>query len=474
MKHGTRLASSICLASSLILCLSAFFFTATRSVSPAYALRGDLTGSIGSSPSSGPVGATISVSGSGWPDPDGEQVSFGYMVASYCSIVSDSQGGTFLSGAFSGWFRWPGGTPLAAYTVCAIFGSTTATANTTYTVLSGSAPQISISSTTLTAGNQATITGSNYFPAGSTVQLSWQAMNGTAEFGINSTISNSNGSISRTFSVPNTTLPSGTYKIVAVVGGGQPPILSSSVTFTYNAPASGLSPTPSPGPDATPTKNPSPTATSVHSTPVATSTIGSTTPVATQNMGTGQTPTSNTTGNTDNSNTTTTGQPGNIFLIAVIGGLLIFLLAILIVALLVRRKKAQSRIMAKRLNQSVGPSTNGVLPWQNGPVSNPALMYGMPSPVNNGYMGSAPFGQGGPMNNGAPPIGRQSTQLSPQQVQYSPYMHLLQQPAGKSAEPASNYSAVDPHDPTLEAIKKQAQMGLYAAQRQRRNEKSLS
>ncbi len=499
MKHGARLASSVCLAISVVLCLAALFFTATRLVSPAHAIRGTVTESVGSSPSSGPVGATISVSGSGWPDPDGEQVSFGYMIASYCSIVLDSQGGTLHSGAFSGWFHWPGGTPLATYTVCANVGSTTVTVNT-YTVLSESAPQISISPTTLTAGNQATITGSNYFPAGTTVQLFWQAMNGTVDFGIDSTTSNSNGSISRTFTVPNTTLPTSTYMIIASVGGGQPPTLSSSVTFTYNAPTPGPSPTPSPGSTSTPTKNPSPTATPVHSTPVATSTIGSTTPAATQNTGTGQTPTSNTTGNGNTDNTTTTDQPGSIFLIVVIGGSLVLLIAILVVALLIRRKKAQSRIMAESLNQSVGVNANGRLPWQNGPGSNSILMNGMnsmPSPVNNGsiaqsppwavptangqplamipagpngYTGPAPLGQGGPMNNGTPSMGRQS----PQQMQYSPYMHLLHQPAGGSAESVGNYPALDPYDPTLEAMKRQVQMGLYATQRQHRDERSLS
>jgi hypothetical protein len=467
MKHGARLATSVCLAASVMLCLAALFFTATRLVSPAHAIKGTLTESIGSSPSSGPVGATISVSGSGWPDPDGEQVSFGYMIASYCSIVLDSQGGTLQSGAFSGWFHWPGGTPLATYTVCADVGSTTVTANT-YTVLSESAPQISISPTTLTAGNQATITGSNYFPAGTTVQLFWQAMNGTVDFGIDSTTSNSNGSISRTFTVPNTTLSSGTYMILASVGGSQPPTLSSSVTFTYNATTPGPSPTPSPGPDPTPTKNPSPTATSVHSTPVATSTIGSTTPAVTQNTGTGQTPTSNTTGNGNTGNTTATDQPDSIFLIVVIGGSLVLLIAILVIALLIRRKKAQSRMLAESLNQSAGLNANGRSPWAVHTANGQPLTMIPAGP--NGYTGPAPFGQGGPMNNGTPSMGRQS----PQQMQYSPYMHLLQQPAGGSAEPVGNHPALDPYDPTLEAMKRQVQMGLYATQRQRRDERSLS
>jgi hypothetical protein len=149
-----------------MLCLAASLYTTARFVSPADAKREHIGGTVQSSPSSGPVGAIITVSGAGWPEADGTQVSFGYMIADNCSTVADSQVGTLSGGSFSGWFRWPVGTVLTTYTVCAIIGSQTAPANTTYTVLSLSAPQVAISPLTLTAGTQATITGSNYFPAG--------------------------------------------------------------------------------------------------------------------------------------------------------------------------------------------------------------------------------------------------------------------------------------------------------------------
>src|SRR5260370_2192634 len=271
-KHGARRPSRVCLVASVVLCLAAFFYTALV-ISPAHAIRAAITGSIVSSPSSGPVGATITVSGSGWTGEDGTQISFGYLTGSKCSIVVNSQVGTIQSGSFSGWFNWPQGTPLGTYTVCAILEGTTYKTNS-YTVLSESVPQISISPTVLTAGKQATITGSNYLPAGTAVQLSWQTVNGsTADFSIAPTISDSNGSISTTFTVPTSTLPSDSYMIVATGCGSQPPTLSSSVTFTYNDPVN----TPTPAPMLTPAPNPTqntslPPPPTLQSSPIATPT----------------------------------------------------------------------------------------------------------------------------------------------------------------------------------------------------------
>jgi serine/threonine protein kinase len=348
LKHGAKLANSICLAISVVLCLTALFYSSAHAISPAHAARETVTGSIVSSPSSGPVGATITVSGSSWPEPDGEQVSFGYIIAGYnCLIVSDSQAGTFHGGSFSGWFRWPNGIPLGTYTVCATFGSTTGTANT-YTLLSTSAPQVFISPTILTAGKSATITGSNYFPAGTTVQLSWETMNGSVVVVINPAISNANGAISRTFVVPTTIRSGGSNKIVAEVGGGQPPTLSSSVTFTYNAPALNSSPTPNPASDPTPT-------------------IGFTTPASSQQTSNGQTSNSGT-----GSNATATNQPASILLIVGVIASLALLTSTLIIMLLIRRKKVLSMRMEGGVLPSVPPTTNGLLSWQNRQVGSSA------------------------------------------------------------------------------------------------------
>src|SRR5215471_4855698 len=129
MKHGTKLARSVCLTISLVICATTLFHSSV------HATRATITGSIVSSPSSGPVGAIIAINGSGLPGRDGEQVSLGYMIATYCYIVPGSHASTLHGDAFSGWLRWPNGTPLGTYTICATFGTRTATAND-YTVLS--------------------------------------------------------------------------------------------------------------------------------------------------------------------------------------------------------------------------------------------------------------------------------------------------------------------------------------------------
>ncbi|HKV01840.1 MAG TPA: hypothetical protein VJQ26_06935, partial [Ktedonobacteraceae bacterium] len=210
MKHGARFTRVVLIVASIMSCLAVLLFIAIHFILPAHASRAAVSASVESSPSSGPVGTTITVSGSGWTEPDGTQVSFGYMTDSSCLPVTDSRTGTLTGGNFSGWFHWPQGTPLHTYTVCADDGNTTVTANT-FTVLSEAAPQISISPTTLTVGQQATITGSNFFPAGTTVQLFWETANGRVVFGLNPAVSNNNGNIARTFTVPATTLPDGSY-----------------------------------------------------------------------------------------------------------------------------------------------------------------------------------------------------------------------------------------------------------------------
>jgi hypothetical protein len=463
MKHVTRLAS-VCLAASLALCLTTVFYSSAQALSPAHLTRATVKGSVVSSPSSGPVGAIIAISGSGWSDPDGEQVSFGYMIASYCSIVPDSQAGTFDGGSFSGWLRWPGGTPLGIYPVCATFGSTTAQANT-YTVLSESAPQVSISPSILTAGTQATVTGSNFYPAGTNVQLSWETVNGSVSFGLSPAISNSTGSFSKIFVVPTTSLASGSYRIVAVVGGSQPPTLSSSTTFTYHVLTPTLSPTPTPSPtpraNPTPVQQVTPTATThAVASPTSIPTIVSTTLPASQDTSTGQTPTSGT-----STNTTPTNQPISTLLVAGVIGLLGLLAVILVIVLLIRRKKAHSN----KLVAEVGtPTTSNMsFPMNNGLNT---LIQPWPVPTaNGGYMNPVSVGQIAQPINGHPPFSNQATPLSPQQLHVSPYAHLLHRPDEGSAS-VNDPPTLTPNDADFEAIKRQVQTGLFAIPGQRWNE----
>jgi hypothetical protein len=460
MKHGARFTRSIPIVAAMLLSLAALFFTAT----PATA-QGDVTANVASSPSSGPVGTTITVSGSGWTMPDGTQVSFGYMdVESYCLIVPDSQEGILSGGFFSGWFHWPKGTLLSTYTVCANVGGTTATANT-FSVLSASAPQISITPTTLTAGQQATITGANFFPAGTAVQLFWETVKGSIDFGITPVTSNNNGSISRTFTVPATALPGGSYMIEAVVGGSQPPALSASAPFTYTTPV--LNPTPTPSHTSTPTL--SPTAAATKGT---TPTVSSTTPAATQNPTTSQTPVINTTSN-DSSNaggSTPPNQPGSVLLIAGVIGSLVLLITLLAIVLLIRHKKARSRKMIRRATPAVGLNTNGVSPWQNGLSASPHLGKGMPGQFSPAWV--APPVNGGQAvstNNGAPHGGNIAVPPPSKPLPFTPYTQLLQQSVGGSVDTGKPVLA--PYDPVLEAMKRQAQIGLFAVPGQHGDER---
>jgi hypothetical protein len=81
--------------------------------------------------------------------------------------------------------------------------------------------------------------------------------------------------------------------------------------------------------------------------------------------------------------------------------------------------------------------------------------------------GSVPY----PINNGSrtltPPWPVASTPPSPQQLQISPYAHLLQQPDGGSAGLINDLTKMTPNDPNIESIKRQVQMGLFATPGQR-------
>jgi len=397
-------------------------------VTPVYAAQKMLTGSVSSSPTSGPVGATISVSGSGWSEPDGEQVSFGYMIASNCSLVSGAQAGIFKNGSFSGSFRFPNGTPAGTYSICAEFGTTTAVANT-YTILTESSPQISISLSTQPGTTQATISGSNYYPAGTNVNLFWETTNGTVIFTIPPAVSNSSGHISKTFSIP-TSVSSGPYKIVATITGQ--PALTSSAAFTYNAPKP--TPTPTPSPTPSPAKDPTPAATpTIATTPVAT-------PIATQTVGANTPPSSQKNDQTPSSGTSNNDANMPVVLIGATAGVLAILAFILLIMFFNRRKNAR----ALQIAAEVAPTQSSPMTWQNYQAS------GMLYPIQNSSM---PAQLAWPVTSAPSP---------PQQLQMSPYAHLLQQPVEGQSNAGNEAYGLRSGNANLESIKQQVQMGLFA------------
>lgn len=487
------------------LCFAALSFLVFRSIPHAKAtgLSRMIPGTISSSPASGPVGTTISVSGSGWEGSDGTPVSFGYIVNSSCSIVADSQNGSLSGGSFSGWFRWPSGTALYTYSICAMIGNTIALAGN-FSVLSFSPPAVSISPSTLAPNAQATITATNYFPTGTPVHFLWMSGNTVVE-NLYSVASNTSGVAVLTFMVPKLSIANGSYTIDASADGSQPGTLFSSVNFTYTAPGVSPSPTPRPSPTTTPAVTPTTTKTPA-ATPTtrasATVTTASPTAGATPTVGNGQTPTTNGTnsGNNGNTNTgtSTSSSPDNFLLIAgmaVLSGALLAGVALL--WLLSRRRKAAARakVMPPRLPGSPGqaplvnpyypqsvpmyngamlPPLNNALPLNGSlpgnanplsypsynPVPAPTMFAPRPGTMPAMLLTPAPVGAGAWEGNGnrVAPVAHPDTGAMPPPLP-PPLPPLSQPPAWLS-------------DPALDAMRRQAQSGLFVAPRTFKDERS--
>lgn len=191
---------------------------------------------VTSSPSQGPVGAVVVVTGSGVNYPGGTQIDLGYSTDfSTCNAATDTQPGIVRNRAFSGWFRWPANTGSGkTYEVCAaVHGSNSPFFVGMYQVLSATPPQISLAPAAPGAGKQATLTGANFLPAGTAVRLVWPAANGLPGVLLGTVVSDANGAFSQAITVPPHAI-TGTYSVEALAGSGQPPTMSASTTFHVN------------------------------------------------------------------------------------------------------------------------------------------------------------------------------------------------------------------------------------------------
>lgn len=357
------------------LLLAASLIAAHAPIAQAHTARKVVTGNLSSSPASGPVGATITVSGSNWSQPDGVTVNLGYLVGSICSVVTDSQPGTFSSGSFQGWFRWPQGTGLGTFSVCAIIGGSSVTAGS-FTVLSNTPPQVTMAPNSVQERQQVTVTALNYYPAGTNVTFYWATTSNQIEFEMSSAVSDSNGRAVMGFAVPITSLASGNYLVEAVAGGGTPAALFSSTGFTYSAPVVPPSPTPKPSPNPspspslspTPTQNPSPTPTiaaSVTPTASVTGTPGVTptrsgTGTGTPTQVAGATPTSTTTTSSPtgtNSSSSGDSSDQTLLIAGGIGGLA--LLIATLSGVFVMRRRGKSRLAQVSSTPPQGPDFPG-------------------------------------------------------------------------------------------------------------------
>jgi len=442
------------------LCFVALSLIAFHSTPRAYAAGTSqmvVSGSASSSPSTGPAGTTITVNGSGWGGADGTSVTFGYQVSSSCSIVADSQTGTLSSGNFNGWFRWPSGTALNTYRVCAMLGSSVMAVAGSFSVLSPNPPSVSISPSTVSPNNQATITANNYYPAGTQVNFAWMSGN-TVIDNLNSATSNTSGIATLTFTVPKFSIASGSYSINASVGSAQPPTLFSSTNFTYHAPV--VPPSPNPSPTSPPTPSPTQGVTpTVTTTASATATTGTTPTVsASSTAASSQTPVTNggtTSGSNGGSNTgTPTSSSSNALLVGASVAMLIGLLLVgVVAALLISRRRKAVRAQAKVIPPKL-PISAGQVPWSNpqGVFMNNAAM---PPTLNNNAVGNpnaAPF----------PPYNPQANNVAAPTVANIPPL-----PAGVGV-PAGTV----PADPTLDSMRRQAQAGLFVAPRPFKDERS--
>ncbi|HKV59747.1 MAG TPA: hypothetical protein VJO32_15760, partial [Ktedonobacteraceae bacterium] len=346
-----------------------------------------------------------------------------------------------------------------------------------FSVFSSIPPTVSISPATLSPNIQATITASNYYPAGMQVNFLWMSGNTVVDT-LNSATSDANGMAVLNFTVPSLSIASGSYSINASVGSGQTAMLPSSTSFTYNAPVLPPSPTPRPSPSPTPRPSPSPAATP-GVTPTTTATVGVTatttkttgttptvnaSPGASPTVASSQVPTANgtTPGSSNGSNpgAPTTSSSNKTVLLG--AGLVVLLLGLLVagvaVALLVRRKRKVASVLAA----AALPPVMSNNPWQTS-WSNPQGTF-----MNNGT--TPPLWHNSPAANA-------DTAIFQPQVNNMPVMTNMAAPipvgAGVSTGNGNGNPPITmPADPALDAMRRQAQAGLFAAPRPFQDERS--
>lgn len=260
-------------------CAALFFWTPfapTRSQAAARA--SSPKDSFISSPTSGPVGAVITVTGSNLtnfpgtmpPQPiqDGMSVQIGYItyqpiLVPVCTPVTNGQVSSVQNHAFSGWFRWPASTGTGSFQVCALIGGNSNVFDAQgYAVVSDSAAQVKVAPTIPSAGKQVTVSGTNFvlgksgFPAdGATVNLFWRSLNGGSTLSLGTATSDESGAFTQTITVP-AQAATGSYEIIASAGGGQPAVLSASTTFHVNGVTIAAVPTSTVQPSPTLTSSP--------------------------------------------------------------------------------------------------------------------------------------------------------------------------------------------------------------------------
>lgn len=383
------------------------------------------------SPTRGPVGAVIAVSGSGLFISDGTKVNLGYTVDDKnCTIVGGGQAGVAQDGAFRGWFRWPTNTGTGTFGVCATVGSFTFKVGS-YQVLSASVARIAVTPTAPQAGKQATVSGSNFLPGGVSVRLIWRSTSGGSSTVLGTAVASSSGRVSYTFTVPARS-STGNYTLTATVGSGSPPTLSASTTFHVDGITIVAVPTPtanaSPTTAATAPAQASPTAQSSTTLPVT----------------------------TDSGQASKTG----LFVSIALGGTLIILLSLGAGVFFVRKQRRLAGLSDPVSGPLLWPEAASMM--TRGPVSGPGISgAGISGPGGSGPGAVTPW-PGAMYPGGNSPMGNPGME----------YMPLPGNTAPQVVVPPSvvKKAVAVPFDPGLVEAMREAQVSLFATPRPPVNE----
>jgi len=362
------------------------------------------------SPTQGPVGAVIVVSGNEVFFSDGTRVDLGYTVDDKtCTIVGGGRTGVVQDGSFRGWFRWPAGTGTGSFGVCATANAFTFKVGS-YQVLSASVPRISMTRPSLQAGKQATVSGAHFLPGGTRVNLIWRSTLGGQSIVLATAISSGSGAFSRSFIVPARS-STGSYVLSAIVGSGSPPTLSASTTSHVD----GITIVAAPTPDA-------------HISPTATA-AGRIVATATPRVVTKQ---------SANASDETANKMG-LFVSFALGGGFLIVLALGTGVLFIRRQRRRADVNDPTSGPLLWPEATSMISGgiSGGPISGPGAFTPWSGTMYPG--GYSPFGSPG--------------------MEYMPVQRVT------APHAALNKTITIPFDPGLAEAMREAQVSLFVTPR---------
>lgn len=393
------------LSASLFLFLLLAAFSSGLSASASTAPNVSARHGFSISPTSGPVGTVITVTGSNLVYPDGTQVSLGYTTDfSNCRIVAQAQAGPTSNHAFSGWLSWPATTGTGTFGVCVMVTGFNSFLVDNFRVLSASAPQITVTPETPSAGTQATVTGANFLPGKMLVNFFWKSVSTGATVALGSATSDDTGAFTSTLMIPANS-STGSYTLLANVGTANPPTLSASTTFHVNGIT--IVPVSTPGAKTTPTAQPT-------ALPATSTAVTSTTPLDT--------------GDGDPGPAASSTRTSDLLLPILLVGALLIIVALVTGVLLVHRQRNLA-VAISNTNSPIPP-----LPATMGNGRAPAPMMNTFAPNNQTYIASPPP---------APPV--------------------LNTPPAPAPAPVAQESIA--FDPDLAEAMHQAQVSLFAMPR---------